>query len=176
MEFDKRIKDSSKIMNCFTTENAKKYLHTYGYFADNIEDFVDLDKIDMRELTDIQQEFKYPYSASSCNDSFKFFLPCAFVADEKEKKEKKYRPYKTVSEFFEKENLDTYSKIRIRNKNHPYDSQTVHIVGFGQTKINDGYIEYLMMGCHEYTLDSLFKNFEFQLAYTDEFKPFGVEE
>ncbi len=175
MKFDKRITDVSKIMNCFTTEDAKRYLHTYGYFADHIEDFAKLNEIDMNELTSIQQDFKYPY-AWRYDNTFKFFLPCAFVADEEEKKEKKLRPYKTVSEFFEKEGLDTYSKIRIRNKNHPYDSQTVHIVGFGQTKINDDYIEYLMMGCHEYTLDSLFKNFEFQLACTDEFKPFGVEE
>ena len=98
MEFDKRIKDVSKIMNCFTVEDAKRYLHTYGYFADHIEDFVDLDKIDKGELAGIEQDFKYPYSYYY-GDKFKFFLPCAFVVDEEEKKEKKYRPFKDLEEF-----------------------------------------------------------------------------
>lgn len=170
MEFDKRITDISKIMNCFTTEEAKKYLHTSGYFADHIEDFWNLDTIDMRELTDIQQEFKYPYSASSCNDSFKFFLPCAFVADEKEEKEKKLRPYKTIGEF---PRGIIGSVLTYRSKSAP----SVHILTSLQSiALKDGKLIYVYMDGLRFTPSDLLTDYEYLNATSDEWLPFGVEE
>ena len=167
MEFDKRITDVSKIMNCFTTENAKRYLHTYGYFADHIEDFVDLDKIDKGELADINQEFKYTYYAY-CIDKFKFFLPCAFVADEEEKKEKKLRPY-TLDEFLEIFNQGDV--IRFRYK---IDKSKIFSLFLGYT-IEDKNIS-IEIGHGTYDLEELFKYYEWMRSNSEEYIPFGVEE
>lgn len=167
MKFDKRINDITKIMNCFTTEYAKRYLHTSGYFADHIEDFTDLDKLDMRELTDIQQEFKYPYSASSCNDSFKFFLPCA---DAETKKEKKYRPYKAIGEFPRK---IIGSVLTYRSKSEP----SVHILTSIQSiALKDGKLIYVYMDGLRFTPSHLLTDYEYLSATSDEWLPFGIEE
>lgn len=167
--------EKSTIFGVYADGDDNLKLGIRGYFShySNFETYTigELDGFTYDEFMSIQEDQDGDYG----NQWYDYFIPEDKVVFKEEEKEKKLRPYKSVSEFFEKEGLETYSKIRIRNKNNPYDSQTVHIVGFGQTKINDGYIEYLMMGCHEYTLESLFKCFEFQLAYTDEFKPFGVE-
>lgn len=166
MELDKRIK-SIDCIRSFNTNNDD-CLGKFGYFTNYVTNFDDLNSI-RKGICSFKDGSRFPFY---CDDQkFQFFIP----ENELLPKEKKYRPYVTVSEFFEKENLETYSKIRIRNKNCQYDSQVVHIVGFGQKKIDDGYIEYLMLGCHEYSLENLFANYEFQFAYTDEFKPFGVE-
>lgn len=170
MEFDKRITDISKIMNCFTVEYAKKYLHTYGYFADHIEDFADLDKLDMTELTGIQQDFKYPYSSGYCNDNFKFFLPCAFVADEKEKEEtKKLRPYNTFREFPK----EIGSVLTYRSKSSPH----VHILTSLQSiATKDDKLIYVYMDCFRFTPLDLFTDYEYLNDIGDKWLPFGVEE
>ena len=165
MEFDERITDISKIMNCFTTEDAKRYLHTHGYFADHIEDFWNLNDIDMLELTGFQQEFKYPYCVDG--DSFKFFLPCAFVAEEKEKKEKKYRAL-TIDEFLDKFHIGEV--IVFRSKVMP--NIVCHI-------LFDGYIEeidketFVILGLHRYPLKELFSSYE--CFYNGRWVPFGVK-
>ena len=156
---------------CFGAEKCVKYIGQKGYFTNNIDFFKNIDFCIYGTLEEVHAEQADSFQMYN-RKFFRYFIPEYFVKP----KEKKYRPYKTISEFFEKENLETYSKIRIRNKNCQYDSQVVHIVGFGQKKIDDGYVEYLMLGCHEYSLENLFANYEFQLAYTEDYKPFGVEE
>ena len=143
-----------------------------GYFANTIRSFNNIKLCKYGTLGTVLGDQQESFYMNETEETFSFFIPECFVKP----KEKQYRPYKTVSEFFEKENLDMHSKIRMRRKDNPHNIQTVYIVGFGQTKIDNGYVEYLMLGCHEYSLEILFKNFEFQLAYTDEFKPFGIEE
>lgn len=169
MEFDKRITDISKIMNCFTTEDAKRFLHTYGYFADHIEDFADLDKLDMTELTGIQQDFKYPYSSGYCNDNFKFFLPCAFVADEKEKEEKKYRPF-TLQEFEGFVNNLPYNFIIFR----PKGNNDTYFFMYGGYVSCDDVIVSVILGNRLFSFERLLENFE--LKVNDKWQPFGVEE
>ena len=165
MEFDKRITDISKIMNCFTVEDAKRYLHTYGYFSDYIEDFCNLNEIDMFELTGIEQEFTYPYCVDG--DSFKFFLPCAFVADEK--KEKKYRPYKIMQEF----PWLAGDVLKYRSKLEP----SVHILTSIQsicTQNNN--LVYVYMDGIRFTPSNLLTGYEYLNIKRDEWLPFGVEE
>lgn len=166
MEFDKRITDISKIMNCFTVEDAKRYLYTSGYFADHIEDFADLDKIDKGELTDINEEFKYPYYWY-CKDSFKFFLPCAFVAEEEEKKEKKYRPY-TLNEFLTV--FTMLSRITFREKGNNDCIITCVVNGY-RTRLN---ITDVCLGVEWISLGTLFNEYEYKNTLGD-WLPFGVE-
>lgn len=165
MELDKRITDVSKIMNCFTTEEAKKYLHTYGYFTDHIEDFAELDKFDMYELAGIEQDFKYPYSYYY-GDKFKFFLPCAFVKEETEQKqEKKYRPF-TIDEF---ENF-AVAQIRFRSKS----KKTIYQVKYnGFIKYEDTKDIYVILGKNEYSLNTLLN--EYEVMINNKWQPFGVE-
>lgn len=166
MEFDKRITDISKIMNCFTTKEAKKYLHTNGYFTDSIENFSNLDIIDMTELTGINQDFKYPYSGY---DSFRFFLPCAFVADEQEKKEKTYRPYNTIGEF----PWRIGSVLTFRSKSEP----SVHILASVESiAIRDNDLVYVYMDGLRFTPLHLLTDYEYLNDKGDKWLPFGVEE
>lgn len=164
MEFDKRITDISKIMNCFTVEKAKRYLHTSGYFADHIENFTDLDKLDMTGLAGIMQDSKYPYYEDIL--SFKFFLPCAFVADEKEKK---LRPYKNISEFSNETGCEEVGtdiiSISIRNKDTKHEYVLLY-TGYCNNAVH--------LGGMYITLKSLFNYYEF--LYEDKWLPFGVGE
>lgn len=181
MELDKRITDKKYIFDCFSTDKAKKYENCHGYFADYMYCFDNLVKCYKGTLKGVCRVTSSPYLTYLNEDEelkryFNFFLPEEFVMGNV-KKEKTYRPYKNVGEFFEKEGLNTLSKICVRDKRDIANSQIVHIVGFGQTKdISNKYVEYLALGSCNYTLENLFNNYEFQLAYTDEFKPFGVEE
>ena len=170
MKFDKRITDISKIMNCFTVEDAKRYLHTYGYFADHIEDFAKLNEIDMNELTSIQQDFKYPY-AWRYDNTFKFFLPCAFVADEEEKKEKenKYRPF-TLQEFEDFVNNLPSNYIIFRPKGN---NDTYFFMYSGYVSCDDGIVS-VILGNRLFSFERLLEYFE--LKVNDKWQPFGVEE
>lgn len=168
MEFDKRITDVSKIMNCFTTEDAKRYLNTYGYFADHIEDFIELDKLDMYELAGIEQDFKYPYSYYY-GDKFKFFLPCAFVADEQEEKEKKLRPYEAIQEF----PWGIGSVLKYRSKSEP----SVHILASVESiAIRDNDLIYVYMDGLRFTPLHLLTDYEYLNVKGNEWLPFGVWE
>ena len=166
MKFDKRITDISKVMNCFTVEDAKRYLHTYGYFADHIEDFADLDYLDLRELESIQSEFKYPYKHE--NNIFKYFLPCAFVTDEA-KQEKMYRPFK-LQEFEDFVNNLPSNFIIFRPKGNNY---TYFFVYSGYVICDDGIVS-VMLGDRLFKFEILLENFE--LKVNDKWQPFGVEE
>ena len=164
MELDKRITDISKIMNCFTVEDAKRYLHTYGYFADYIEDFCNLNEIDMFELTGIEQEFKYPYCVDG--NSFKLFLPCAFVADEKEKKEKKYRPFKDLEEFRRILGKGVGNIIHYREKGSSLEFKLMWTGYSSEEKV--------LFSCFHYNLTALFERYEY-CDSDGEWLPFGVE-
>ena len=164
MEFDKRIKDVSKIMNCFTVEDAKRYIYTSGYFADHIEDFVELDKLDMNELESIQQESKYPY-AWSYDNRFKFFLPCAFVADDK--KEKKYRPFKDLEEFRRILGVMVGNIIHYREKGSSLEFKLMW-TGYSSE-------ERVLFSCFHYSLTDLFERHEY-CDSDGNWLPFGVEE
>lgn len=166
MKLDKRITDVSKIMNCFTTEQAKEYIYTSGYFADYIEDFVDLDSLDRCELKIIESEFKYPYCIDG--DSFKFFLPCEFVKEETEQKqEKKYRPYKDIEEFCNQ-------GFQIVVMRHKQTETEFHVAYNGYRLPKDG-LCMVLLGNLSYSLDDLFDNYEL-LDSDGVWKPFGVEE
>lgn len=168
MEFDKRITDISKIMNCFTIEDAKKYLHTYGYFADNIEDFYNLEYLNINELTGIDEDSKYPYrNLDKQGYIFKYFLPCAFVADEEEKKEQKLRPY-SINEFFDK--FPMLSKITFREKGNNDCIITCVVNGY-RTRLNG--ID-ICLGVEWVSLGTLFNEYEYKNTLGD-WLPFGVE-
>lgn len=172
MEFDKRITDISKIMNCFTVQDAKRYLHTNGYFADHIEDFAELDKIDMTELAGIEQDFKYPY-VGYCIDKFKFFLPCAFVADEEERKEKKYRQYKTIEEFVNHVGLREHDKVQFIGFRNKHNARRYYLAYNGYVVDTTGTI-YIHLGSLAFTFYDLFTSYEYELN-SFEWLPFGVE-
>ena len=167
MELDERIIKDYKIFTCFDVEKAKQYIGKQGYFADHIEDFVDLDCIDRCELVLIQSEFKYPYCIDG--DSFKFFLPCEFVKDEaKQEKEKKYRPFK-LQEFEDFVNNLPSNFIIFRPKGN---NDTYFFMYSGYVRCDDGTVS-VIIGNRLFRFEILLEYFE--LKVNDKWQPFGME-
>lgn len=172
MDLDKRITDTSKIMDCTTIEESRKYMHTSGYFADNLEDFANLDTLDMSELAVIQDDSKYPYgyNAYSYFAMSKFFLPCTYVSHRKEKeKEKKYRPF-TLVEFEDFINNVPFHCVTYRRKGF----EDVYHLRYGGYIIYEDKSSTIILGHSQYTLESLMK--EYELMIDNKWQPFGVEE
>ena len=169
MELDKRIKSLSDILTCFDVERAKEFLGEKGYFAGDLCCFKDLQQLcaygilvnvfDDRDDTFQKGETIYP-----------FFIPKCSLKP----KEKQYRPY-TFMEFTDKFTVGQPIKFRRKGK-----------VGHERYLILNGYeheldglhddqtITYVYIGAIPYTFNELFKNYEWQEHYTEDFKPFGV--
>ena len=164
MELDKRIKSLSDILTCFDIERAKEFLGEKGYFAGDLCCFKDLQQLcaygilvnvfDDRDDTFQKGETIYP-----------FFIPKCLLKP----KEKQYRPY-TFMEFTDK--FTVGQPIKFRQKGAE---------GYERYLILNGYEHepdehYVYIGHTPYTLNELFRDYEWQEHYTEDFKPFGVEE
>lgn len=167
MELDKRIIDRKYIYDCFNADKAKEFIGEDCFMTNDIESFKDLDRINVYKLDKIEDGF---YDKEE-DEYFDFCLPVRFS----QPKEKKYRPY-TLMEFNDKFTVGQPIKFRRKGK-----------VGHERYLILNGYeheldglhddqtITYAYIGAIPYTFNELFKNYEWQEHYTEDFKPFGVE-
>ena len=177
MKLDKRIENERLIYTPFTT--AKPKLREKGYFTDDIHAFNSLEDCDCRygELVEHDDvDYAYPYCCESdggCGDGsttcdwFAFYIPESSL--KQKEKQKQFRPY-TFMEFCEKFSIGLPIKFRKKGA-----------VGCERYLILNGYEHepdehYVYIGHIPYTLNELFRDYEWQEHYTEDFEPFGVEQ
>lgn len=184
MELDKRIKEGKKPLTCFDTEQAKQFLGKECYFSDQLCTFNQLlDAYSYVTVDMLVSKEKHLYvgelltvsdSDGSCYEAgingeaewFQFCLPCEWVKEP----EKKWRAY-TIAEF--QETFTVGRAVRFRRKDAPAKE---HLLAFGgYYTLHDGRVS-ILFGIHLYTLEELFEQYEWQEFYTDEYRPFGIEE
>lgn len=167
MEYDKKIDDRAMILNCLDVEFCKRKTFSSGYFTDDIDNYSDLSRCKYGKLTDTTKNGVHVYQKDG-NDWFAFFLPDCGV-----KKEKKYRPY-TLMEFTDKFTIGC--PIKFRRKGAEGCEKYLILNGYINEKYSDQTITYINIGSGGYTLQELFEEYEWQVHYTEDFEPFGVEE
>lgn len=164
MTLDKRIKDPTKIFNCFSTEEARAYLGKTGYFADRFSDFEFVTKCCFQILDDVKEQSS-PFSTGFGDIYRQFFLPAEFVeGHESSKKKKKWRPF-TLDEFRAK--FPLFSPVTFRRKTNG-ELRTYCFIGY----IASGTI---ILGNDWRRFDNLFEDYELQ-DKDGNWTPFGVEE
>ena len=88
-------------------------------------------------------------------------------------KEKQYRPY-TFMEFTDK--FTVGQPIKFRQKGAEGYERYLILNGYQHEQHDGRAVTYIYIGSQGYTLDALFNDYEWQEHYTEDFKPFGVEE
>lgn len=159
MTLDKRIYEDRRIIfNCFSAEDAKKYVGQQGFFADEIYAYHDLDHVDFRTLDRVDDDH-VPF----CTDKlcYQFFLPAEFV---RPAEEKKGRPF-TLDEFRAK--FPLLSQVTFKEKKEGIQ-KTFCFIGYKA----DGRI---ILGNNWCSLNNLFENYELK-SEDGKWTPFGVEE
>lgn len=181
MKLDKRIENERLIYTPFTTNKPK--LHEKGYFTDDIHAFNNLKECDCRygELVEHDgSDYAYPYCCESddgCGDGsttcdwYAFYIPESSL--KQKEKQKQYRPY-TLIEFNEK--FTVGRPIKFRKKGEVGNERYLILNGYSNHKLFDEITTDIYIGRGAYTLDELFKKYEWQEHYTEDFEPFGVEE
>ena len=175
MELDKRIKEGKRPLTALDTDVAKEFIGKQCYFADNIEDFSNLDNVSVIKgfLTDIDDDEMISgcFKSNGIRSSFfsHFIVPCEWVKEEK--KEPKYRPYtiKDFEEAFLKDEFEDF--IIFREKDNPDNVYTMRYNG----NFRKGGFDYICLGAKNFSFESLFENYEVA-NYDGDFVPFGVLE
>lgn len=178
MKLDKRIENERLIYTPFTTTKPK--LHEKGYFTDDIHSFKNLEHFDCRygELVEYDNsDYPFPYCCESGDGSnttvdwYAFYIPESSL--KREEKEKKYRPYT----FMEFNDIFTVGQpIKFRRKGKVGHERYLILNGYEHERDCDQTITYVYIGPIPYTFNELFKNYEWQEHYTEDFQPFGVEQ
>lgn len=177
MKYDPRISNALLISDPFNAETAKQYIGKRGYFTDAIFNFSNLDNCCDGMLASVEADDRHPYYCAISDEgviikgNFSFFLPAEFVEEKPE--EKRYRPY-TLMEFIDK--FTVGRPIKYRSKDEAGREHYLMLLGFWLTTGKDQTIPYISIGNFKYTLQELFEEYEWQNHYTEDFKPFGVEE
>jgi len=172
MKLDDRIIRGKKPLDCFDAENEeliKLFLNKEGYVSNNLENFCLLDGCFKRLLSNVFKKVKDCFKTSingGDGGDWKYFLPAEWVKESK----KKWRAY-TIAEF--QETFTVGRAVRFRRKDAPTKE---HLLAFGgYYTLHDGRVS-ILFGIHLYTLEELFEQYEWQEFYTDEYRPFGIEE
>lgn len=179
MKLDKRVKENALIGHCFNAEELKQYIGKECYFTDNLEDFSDLINPFEGVLKAVSPDAMVCYVAEAkVNGSpvefpYCFCLPAVFVVEEKPE-EKKLRPF-TLAEF---QKIFTIGRpIMFRKKGEVESNRYLMLIGYWNTQQSNGQtFTHIHIGYSTYTLRELFEEYEWQEHYTEDFKPFGVEE
>ena len=165
IEYDKRIKDPTKILTPFSS-GMEDYYGKECYCADDLYDFRDLKVCRVDTLVDrpiINKEYQF----ATENGRFKYCLPSEFV--EKTIK-KQLRPFKTAKEL----PFTVGDKIYFKGKGwNPYVYTIVSALNFD----SHGTLTGIQLGCLKIIdTEDLFNECEWKFGIDCEWKPFGVEE
>lgn len=176
MKYDPRIKNEHCIRDPFTIDTGKQYIGKRGYFTDDIFNFSNLDNCCAGMLVSVEADNRHPYYCGISDEgviikgNFSFFLSAEFV---EEKTEKKYRPY-TLMEFTNKFTIGC--PIKFRKKGEVGSESYLILNDYSHNQLLGETTTDIYIGRGAYTLDELFNKYEWQEHYTEDFKPFGVEE
>ena len=171
MELDKRIKSLSDVLTCFDIEKAKEFLGEKGYFAGDLYCFADLRRVcpPYGTLADVFDDQDDTFQRKEDGIYYPYFVPECLLKS----KEKQYRPY-TFMEFTD---IFTVGQpIKFRRKGKVGHERYLILNGYEHERDCDQTITYVYIGPIPYTFNELFNNYEWQEHYTEDFKPFGVEE
>lgn len=170
MKLDSRIILQTDILTCFDTERAGQFIGEKGYFSNDLRCFENLQSCKNGTLTAIicdKTDEGYAYLQDN-NRYQDFFIPESSLKPVK----KKFRPY-TVMEFGEK--FTVGRPIKFRKKGEVGNERYLILNGYSHRQVNGERITYIYIGPNPYTLDDLFEGYEWQVHYTEDFEPFGVE-
>lgn len=169
MKLDKRIKSIDSIRS-FNTNNDD-CLGKLGYFTNYVINFHDLN-LRRKGICVFKDGQRFPFYADKIeNQRFQFFIPEEDLLPKP--KEKQYRPY-TLMEFNDK--FTTGQPIKFRPKGKVGWERYLILNGYWHEQREEQTITAIYIGSLPYTLDELFNAYEWQEHYTEDFKPFGVEE
>ena len=165
IEYDKRIKDPTKILTPFSS-GMEDYYGKECYCTDDLYDFRDLKVCRVDILVDrpiINKEYQF----ATENGRFKYCLPSEFV--EKTIK-KQLRPFKTAKEL----PFTVGDKVYFKGKGwKPYVYTIVSALNFN----SNGTLTGIQFGCSEIIdTEDLFNDYEWKFGLDSEWRPFGVEE
>ena len=167
MKLDKRIIDRKYIYDCFNADDAREFIGEECFMANDIELFINLDRINVYTLDKIEDGF---YNKEE-DEYFDFCLPVRWLKPEE--KQKQYRPYT----FMEFTNIFTVGQpIKFRKKGEVGNERYLILNGYSHNQLIGETTTDIYIGIGAYTLDELFSKYEWQEHYTEDFKPFGVEE
>ena len=168
MQLDKRFKVLPYC--CFGTDKMviTNHIGKKGYFANQICYFQDINLCKYGTLGTVMGDQQESFYMNETDETFSFFMPECFVKP----KEKKYRPY-TFMEFTDK--FTVGRPIKYRRKGKVGWECYLILNGYRHEQHNDQTITFIYIGSYPYTLNQLFKDYEWQEHYTEDFKPFGVE-
>lgn len=163
MKLDKRIINGKRPLTCFDIEEAEKYIGKLCYMCDEYNLFYQLNLIEPAILMGVE-DCEIPFHNGQDKQA-EFCLPCEWIT-----KKKKFRPY-TVAEF---QNIFKPGyPVKFRPKDQS-ESEEMFLIFNGYKTIQGAVFVYF--GHFAYTLNQLFEDYEWQEHYTDDYKPFGVEE
>ena len=164
MELDKRINKIAIIYDCFDCKDARASIGEKGYFSHYYHCFSDLSECRFGVLQDVIDS-EHPYDNGK--NQYDFFLPDRYII------KKQYRPY-TFMEFTGK--FTVGRPIKFRQKGAEGYERYLILNGYQHEQHEGRTVTYIYIGSYGYTLDALFNDYEWQEHYTEDFKPFGVEE
>ena len=169
MELDKRIKSLPDVLTGFDIEKAKGFLGEKGYFAGDLYCFTDLVRsCPYGTLANILDDMDDTFQRGEDSIYYPYFIPEFSLKP----KEKRYRPY-TFMEFTDK--FTVGRPIKFRRKGKVGWECYLILNGYRHEQHNDQTITFIYIGSYPYTLGQLFKDYEWQEHYTEDFKPFGME-
>lgn len=163
MNLDKRIKSKSDILSCFDIEKAKEFVGQKGYFANDLYCFSVVETCYYDTLTEVAKDGNNPFKDDD-GCYWGLFIPESFLKPKP--KEKKYRPFKDINEFFIKTNFDAGDIIRVYSKSQNSELHLM-LVGWSDNE--------LMLGNLRRSFKELFEWFELWDG-EEKFIPFGVLE
>ena len=163
MELDKRIKSKSDILSCFDIEKAKEFVGQKGYFANDLYCFSVVETCYYDILTEVSKDGTSPFKDDD-GCYWNLFIPESVLKPKP--KEKKYRPFKDINEFFIKTNFDAGDIIRVYSKQQNTELHLM-LVGWSDNE--------LILGSLRRSFKELLELFELWDG-EERFIPFGVEE
>ena len=163
MELDKRIKSKSDILSCFDIEKAKEFVGQKGYFANDLYCFSVVETCYYDILTEVSKDGTSPFKDDD-GCYWNLFIPESVLKPKP--KEKKYRPFKDINEFFIKTNFDAGDIIRVYSKSQNSELHLM-LVGWSDNE--------LILGSLRRSFKELLELFELWDG-EERFIPFGVEE
>lgn len=168
MKLDPRIKSLPDILTCFDIEKAKQYIGEKGCFAGDLCCFKDVQLCAYGTLADVFDDTDDTFKKREGEFVYPFFIPERFLKP----KEKQYRPY-TLMEFNDK--FTVGRPIKFREKGREGCERYLILNGYMHEQREGQTFTYIYIGSYPYTLDELFHAYEWQVHYTEDFEPFGVE-